>query len=1041
MEPSLAPPVHDVVTPPAAATVAPEPPPLARPFRVIAFDWDGTAVATRKDDATAVQRPIERLLRAGVYVVVITGTSFVHLDRQLGGFIRGPHKQRLFIATNRGSEVWRFDAAGEPVLAFGRKATAEEDRLLSEIAEDVRAELVRRTGLAVDVIHDRLNRRKIDLIPDVHDPPKSKIGELADAVEARLRGGGLEGGLKEAFALAEEVTSKRGLVGAKITSDVKHIEVGLTDKGDSISWLLSAIAAPQGIDPRDILIGGDELGPVAGFPGSDSKMMLPEAAAAVVVSVGPEPSGVPAGVIHLGGGPERFAEVLAAQAALHAVVLPASPTEDPRWKIVEEGFVLAREHELESLFALGNGYLGVRASLAEGDPLSAPATFLAGVFDVAPGRDVPEIAHMPDWARVAPLIEGRPLRLDAVENLEHRRILDLRQGFFWRDWRSRDASGRITEVHGLRLASLADRHFLLQSITFTAENWSGPVVIEGALAGSFTRRTSTGVDVAFAVHSVLENATSVIEIPDVGGLETDRFEVEVDMGQTYRFDRVVCVYTSRDTADPRAVSSRRLDEMLRVRGAQGVLEDHCRAWADRWSACDVRIDGDDDAQRALRFAAYHLSAAANPDDEESSIGARALTGGTYMGHVFWDTEVFMLPFFTHTWPAAARALLMYRHHTLPAARARAERMGHRGALFAWESAASGDDVTPPFLLWPDGSITRILVGKLEQHISADVAWGVWSYWLATKDEDFLLRAGAEIVLETARFWASRATEGPDGLLHIREVIGPDEYHELVDDNAYTNVMAQWNLERGVEVAALVARRWPRAWAELSERLGLGPDEVASWGVRAPRMATGFDPETGLIEQFRGYFDLEELDLAGYADRETTMDVLLGRERIQRTQVIKQADVVMLLALLWDRFTPEVREANFRYYEPRTDHGSSLSPPIHALVAGRLGDCATAERYFKQTAAIDLANNMGNASGGVHAAALGGLWQAAVLGFGGLHLGSDGPTLEPRLPRGWQGLEVSLVFEGRARRLAADSSSSFPAGHRGDERVIDAGESR
>lgn len=1003
---------------------------LQRPFRIIAFDWDGTAVMRRDEDATAVRRTIERLLRAGVFVVVITGTSFANVDRQLGASIRGPHKRNLVVATNRGSEVWRFDDGGAPVLVGKRTATAAEERLLTEIADEVRDVLRARTGLAVEVVYDRLNRRKIDIIPAFRDPSKSEIGALAETVEARLRGAGLAGGLREAVDLAERVARARGLRDARVTSDVKHVEVGLTDKGDSIAWIMADLALPAGIAAEDVLIGGDELGPIAGFAGSDSKMMRPEAAGAVVVSVGPEPAGVPPGVIHLGGGPERFRQLLASQAALHPVELPVRPTADPTWRLVEDGFVLAREHELESLFALGNGYLGVRASLAEGDPLSAPATYLAGVFDVPPGGSIPELARMPDWARVAPLIEGLPLRLDAVENLEHRRILDLRQGFFWRDWLSQDPSGRVTTVHGLRLASLADRHVLLQSITLTPENWGGPIVIEGALAGSFRRRTGAGVEVAFAVTSFVETADGIVEIPDIGEQETDRFEVELELGRTYRYDRLVCVYTSRDVDDPVAVAAAHLDEVLRRQGAEGVLAAHRRAWEERWAACDVRVEGDDAAQRALRFAAYHLSSAANAADERSSIGARALTGGRYMGHVFWDTEMFMLPFFTFTDPAAARALLMYRHHTLPAARARAEALGHRGALYAWESAGSGDDVTPPLLIWPDGSVTRIVVGTQEQHISADVAWGFWNHWRATDDDELLRRGGAEVVLETARFWASRVTSGADGRFHIEHVVGPDEYHEDVDDNAYTNVMAQWNLERGVEVAGLLAARWPADWEELAARLRLGRDEVARWAEIAPRIATGFDPESGLFEQFRGFFDLADIDLAEYAGREAPLDVILGRERVQRSQVVKQADVVMLLALLWDRFPAEVREANFRYYEPRTDHGSSLSPPVHALVAARLGDVELAERYFRRTAEIDLSNNMGNAAGGVHAAALGGLWQAAVLGFGGLRLTEAGAVLEPHLPSSWRRLEIDLVVRGRRTRLVAagqgDAAAAVPA---------------
>jgi len=255
---------------------------------------------------------------------------------------------------------------------------------------------------------------------------------------------------------------------------------------------------------------------------------------------------------------------------------------------------------------------------------------------------------------------------------------------------------------------------------------------------------------------------------------------------------------------------------------------------------------------------------------------------------------------------------------------------------------------------------------------------------------------------------------PDGRYHIRGVIGPDEYHEGVDDNAYTNGMAKWNLERGLEVAELLEVRWPARWSGLRQQLVITGPELAEWRDVAVRLATGLKAETGVFEQFAGFFGLEQVDLAAHEPRTAPMDVLLGPERTRRSQVIKQADVVMLLALLWERFKPEVREASFRYYEPRCGHGSSLSPAIHALVAARLGDMRLAEAYFRQAAAIDLDDTMGNAALGVHIGALGGLWQVAVFGFGGLALRPGGLRFDPRLPEAWRTLRFAVRW--RARRL-------------------------
>jgi trehalose/maltose hydrolase-like predicted phosphorylase len=495
----------------------------------------------------------------------------------------------------------------------------------------------------------------------------------------------------------------------------------------------------------------------------------------------------------------------------------------------------------------------------------------------------------------------------------------------------------------------------------------------------------------------------------------ERWSWQAGLGETVCLNRVVAVYTSRDVADP-ADTARARVTMIEKRGVPALARDHVDAWSRRWDAADVQIVGDDEAQRALRFAVYHLIAAANPDDDHVSIGARGLTGQAYRGHVFWDTEIYMLPFYVFTDPSAARALLMYRYHTLGAARQKAKAHGYRGALYAWESADSGEETTPHAVVAPNGALVSVLTGEQEHHISADIAYAVWQYWRATGDDDFMLDAGCDILVETARFWASRARMEADGHAHIRAVIGPDEYHETVDDNAYTNVMAQWNLNRAADAVAILKREQPTDWKRLSIRLALTEDEPAAWLRVAAALVTGFHSETGLFEQFEGYFGLEEVNVVEHRNSATAIDVFLGRERTRRSKAIKQADVVALSALLWDEWPPTNHEANFNYYEPRTAQGSSLSPAFHALVAARLGDGVLARSYLRQAGEIDLADNMGNAAGGVHIAALGGLWQAAVLGVAGVRLREDGIALDPHLLPGWTEMRCSVQWRGRVLRL-------------------------
>lgn len=741
------------------------------------------------------------------------------------------------------------------------------------------------------------------------------------------------------------------------------------------------------------------------------------------------------------------AEPKSPQAVSRNVVL-AQLTPDPAWLLVEEGFTLAREHEIESLFSIANGYVGNRGSLAEGSLLSAPATFVAGVFekDSKPGS-VPGLFVMPDWTGVNAWVEGQALSMEQGQILHHRRVLDLRSGILWREWRHREPNGRTTNIVAFRLTSLADRHLLVQSVIFGPENYSGTLALENSieLAPEIlsspppeewkTRRNATrpnilplglkcpGSEIVMGIGA----ASQLIAHDHDAGIRTidiqerritEHFSIDVEIGSEYRLDKLISIYTSRDTTDPIDEAVTRVGQYF-PSGLHEAVRNHISEWEQRWHSADVRVIGDDALQKALRFAVYHLISAANPDDDRVSIGARALTGEAYKGHVFWDTEIYMLPFYTMTHPPSARALLMYRYHALPTAREKAQAAGYRGAMYPWESADTGEETTPRFVIDPKGQVIEVLNGEMEIHITADVAYAVWQYWDATADEPFFVQAGAEIMLDTARFWASRGAMEADGKYHIRRVIGPDEYHENVDDNAYTNLMAAWNLRRGAETAALMQERWPDRWQELSSRLQIEPNELASWKRTADAMYIPFDPNTLLFEQFARYYEREPVDLQSYEPRHSAMDVILGHERIQHTNVVKQADVVMAMCLLWNDFPPDVREANFRYYEPRTGHGSSLSPSMHALMAARLGDVPMAERYLKQAAEIDLGNNMGNAAGGVHAAAIGGLWQAMVFGFAGLELQPDGLSLNPRLLAKWRSLSFPVQWRGRQVRFVID----------------------
>lgn len=718
------------------------------------------------------------------------------------------------------------------------------------------------------------------------------------------------------------------------------------------------------------------------------------------------------------------------------------PTEDPGWVLHADGTDVLRESSIESRFAVSNGLLGVRAARAVGRGASWmswisalhwaswPRTYVAGLFDT-PNTDpaVPALVPVADWLRVRILLDGEPLLLRRGTQLHHRRTLDMRRGTLLASWQQRTPAGVIADVRTLRLVSLADRALGLQVCRLELDRDGIEVTLEAVFEAAglgmepvraeeelgIWRTTESGKSVAMAGTAKLRLDGRACVAETAAPLRwTWRWRSVA--GQAATLERLMAVARG-DTpaADPGPPATGALGR-ARAAGSEAVRLAHEAAWAERWQASDVAIEGDAEMDRALRFAVYHLNSAANPDDPRVSIGARGLTGDSYLGHVFWDTEIYLLPFYIANWPAAARTLLMYRYRTLDGARAKAALGGWRGALFAWESADTGAETTPDRVIGPAGALTEVLSGRQEQHIAADVAYAVWHYWRASGDDGFLLQAGAEIVLETARFWASRATLEADGRRHIRGVIGPDEYHESIDDNAYTNVLARWNIRRGLDIADFLGTHWPARWDELAARLGLNAAELALWDDVARTLVTGLDPATGLIEQFAGFFGLAPVDLTRYAGRRLPVDVVLGRERTQRAQVVKQADVVALLALLPDEFDDATRLANFRAYEPRCAHGSSLSRSMHALVAARLGEMDLALRYLRETAAIDLSENAADSAGGVHIAALGGLWQAVMRGFVGLSLAGDAPSLAPRLPPHWRSLAFRLCWRGRLVRI-------------------------
>jgi trehalose/maltose hydrolase-like predicted phosphorylase len=943
---------------------------LDETFEAIVFDWDGTAVPDRRADGAAVRDRIETLSLAGVHVFVVSGTHVENIDGQLKARPRG--KGRLHLCCNRGSEV--FEVTGEgPVLVFRRTATRAENRALDRAAEGTVKALLAR-GLGAKVVSERLNRRKIDLIPVQAwaDPKKADIALLTDAVTARLAAAGIAG-LAEVVTLAADAARSGGLADPRITSDVKHVEIGLTDKSDSARFVASWLAL-RGITGRLVLIGGDEIGPIGGVAGSDSLLMVDDLARAVVVSVGIEPGGVPDPVVHLGGGPARFVELLDAQLKRRAAHRVPQVDPDPAW-VVPLPDEPAKERVAEALGTVGNGFAATRGNREEDGPGTAPLVLVSGLYTVD--------SHLlpgPNWTGLELSDTGR--------QLPDRRLLDLRTGTLMR------VEGDTAGLRSLRFVSVASPH----AMALRAE------AIEGVLEPGDPLQPPTGAG------DFEQESRGEVRLARTGGADGGIAVATHDRLGTTSGRRVIERLAAWTAHHGSRASFDEAEHWLAEAEAAGfdtLLADHREAWARRWADAEVVIEGDPEAELAARFAVFHLLCVAAETDE-AAVGARGLTGDAYAGHVFWDADVFVLPALTAIRPASARAMLEYRVRRLPAARAAAARQGRQGARFPWESAADGTDVTPREVRGLAGEIIPIETGPHEEHIVADVAWAAGSYVDWTGDTTLWSGPGRDLLVDTARYWASRIRIDDQGHGHLFGVEGPDEYHGVVDDNAYTNVMARWNLVRG---ATLLERTDPRS------------REARRWRAMAAGLVDGWDPERGLYEQFAGYFDLQPLLMSEVAPPPLAADVVLGAKRVADSQLIKQADVLMLYHLVPNEVLAGSLGSCLAFYEPRTSHGSSLSPAISAGLLARVGEPERALELFRMAVRLDLDDLTGTTAGGLHLATMGGVWRALAHGFLGLRAESPRGrvtlAVDPCLPAAWSALGLTFRFHGQSIGVRAD----------------------
>ena len=695
-----------------------------------------------------------------------------------------------------------------------------------------------------------------------------------------------------------------------------------------------------------------------------------------------------------------------------------------------------------NVYQIANGYMGYRGTLDEFGPDELVGITLAGIFDRV-GDAWREPVNAPNGGFTKVTLDGNEISALATTVKSHKQSLNLENAVFERET-DYESQGKTLKIKSTRFLSAdkpnlgiikyslisdqATRVKISTGIDYNIWDLNGPHLT------NLSPEKNNEILLVHAISNETSKKVAVAEIVDLNfGKETHEIrndknlrviDLDAEAGKTYTFYKYFSVYTDNDpfniSANEAAKGSVKEAKDL---GYETCLNNHNAQWAKKWEYCDVKIDGDDETQQALRYSIFQLLIVAPVNGSGNSIPARALSGQVYKGAIFWDTEMFMFPFFLYTYPEKAVELMRYRINTLDGARrkAKTEGVGFKGAFYAWESQETGDDACTYFNIG-DPFTKRDLRTHFRDkqvHISGDVAIAMWEYFKLTGDDSLLLEGGAEVILECARFYYSYAYFKKDkNQYEILDVIGPDEYHERVNNNAFTSMVAKATFEIANATVNYLKQKHPEELNTLVKKINIANE--LPWFVEAAELLYVPQPDkkTGVIEQFDAYYKLKDTTVEELKSRMVHPNEYLGAGQglAVPTKVIKQADVVMMLNLFKDRYSKEIKKANWEYYEPRTEHGSSLSACAYAMVAADIGKLDWAYKYFLKTAKIDIEAKykvyVGTIfMGGSHPAANGGAWMTAVFGFGGVKAGEEQVAINPRLYKTWNNLQFNMVYKG------------------------------
>jgi len=720
---------------------------------------------------------------------------------------------------------------------------------------------------------------------------------------------------------------------------------------------------------------------------------------------------------------------------------------DP-FRLVEKRFNSSRMPQMETLFALANGYIGIRGTFDEGTPAFQKGTLINGFHETWPilypesaygyARTGQTIVNVPDGTLIRLYVDDEPFDLASAALISYERTLDMQTGILARDLVWEKGSGKRIRIRSRRLVSFEHRHVAAVSYEVTLLNADAPIVIssefvyqeetrlvEGDQRGSraFAERVLLPQGLQFSgakaiLMAVTRNSRMTVACGMDHQVETEgsydlknesrneRGRVVVCLqgiaGQAVRITKLLTYHASRNAAaDELAERADRALERARALGFKGLAASQQVSLSKFWDRADVEVLDNDELQQVARLNLFHLHQATARVDG-LGVPAKGLTGHGYEGHYFWDTEIYVLPFLIYTNPHAARNLLLFRYRMLDAARRRALEVNQQGALFPWRTI-NGDEASAYYA-----------AGTAQYHIDADVAYAVMKYVQVTGDTDFLFREGAEILLETARMWRSLGfySSRANGQFCINSVTGPDEYNTVVNNNAFTNLMARENLWAAASTLQRIRDSNPERFVQLAHNTGLRDDEIAEWQAAADRMFVPYDENAGIHLQDDEFLSKKPWDFAHTPPDKYPLLLHFHPLVIYRHNVIKQADVVLAMVLLGHEFSMEQKRRNFDYYDPLTTGDSSLSVSIQSILAMELGYREKAIEYLRYALWMDLADIHANVDQGCHIASMGGTWMAGVYGLAGMRDQNGRITFHPRLGQRIGGLRFHLTIQGQ-----------------------------